>query len=242
MAASRMERSAWSFWPGSLLVGLMLTLLLLIASWLLRACAPVDAAVRVSTLETPGARATQPAPDPTGLLNASLGDAQTSGKILTAELAALQDDLRKKADQCKPALPPPALASERWEKKDLSLLKGCWQLGRDAPFTHRFANNGPSERATAKAGRICFGEDGSGSHEQTMVDSKGTWHCQAPITARFAGNGTLVTSQPTGFCKGSPPATWTAIELSCRRVSDMTALCQGADSTGRVELEFRRMP
>jgi len=241
MAAFRMERSGWSFWPGSLLVGLMLALLLLIASWLLRACAPVDAVVRVSILDTPVVPATPPAPDPTGLLKASLGDAQAGGKILTAELAALQDDLRKKAEQCKPATPPPALASERWEKKDLSLLKGCWQLGRDAPVTHHFAN-GPTERATAKAGQICFGENGSGSHEQTMVEPKGTWHCQAPITARFANNGTLVTSQPTGLCKGSPPATWAAMELSCRRVNDMTALCQAADSTGRVELEFRRAP
>jgi hypothetical protein len=241
MAAFRMERSGWSFWPGSLLVGLMLALLLLIASWLLRACAPVDAVVRVSILETPVVPATPPAPDPTGLLKASLGDAQASGKILTTELAALHDDLRKKAEQCKPATPPPALASERWEKKDLSLLKGCWQLGRDAPVTHHFAS-GPTERATAKAGQICFGENGSGSHEQTMVEPKGTWHCQAPITARFANNGTLVTSQPMGLCKGSPPATWAAMELSCRRVNDMTALCQGADSTGRVELEFRRAP
>jgi hypothetical protein len=219
----------------------MLALLLLIASWLLRACAPVDTAVRLSTLETPVSPATPPPPDTTGLLNASLGDAQASGKKLTTELAALQDDLRKKAEQCKPATPPPALASERWEKKDLSLLKGCWRLGRDAPVVHHFAN-GPTERATAKAGQICFGENGSGSHEQTIVDPKGTWHCQAPITARFANNGTLVTNQPTGLCRGSPPATWAALELSCRRVSDTTAICLAADATGRVELEFRRAP
>ena len=241
MAASRLERSGWSFWPGSLLVGLMLGLLLLIASWLLRACAPVDPTMRVSTLETRVAPAPPPAPDPTGLLNASLGDARAIGEKLTVELATLQADLRKKAEECKPASPPPALASERWEKKDLSLLNGCWQLGRDTPVAHHIAN-GPTERATAKAGRICFGENGSGSHEQTMVDPRGTWHCEAPISARFGNNGTLVASQPTGLCKGSPPATWAAMELTCRRVSDTTALCQGLDSTGRFDLEFRRVP
>ena len=236
----------WPAWPAAFLVGLMLALLVLIASWLLRACAPVDSAMNVLTLETPVAPAQPSAPDPTGLLKASLGDAQTDGKRLRTELVALQDDLRRKqAEQCRPVAPsqpPPPLASDRWEKKDLSMLKGCWQLGHDAPVSHHFAN-GPARRATAKAGQICFGNDGNGSHEQTMVDPSGTWHCKAPVTASFANNGTLVTKQPTGVCEGSPPAVWAAMQLACRRVSDATAICQGADKDGgRVDLEVRRTP
>jgi hypothetical protein len=233
--------SRWSAWLGLLLAGLMLVLLVLIASWLLRACAPVDAAVSVSTLETSAPPPPPPAPDRTGLLKASLDDAAASGKTLSIELAALQDDLRKKTEQCKPVAPPPPLAADRWDKKDLGLLKGCWQLGRDALVSHHFAR-GPTVRATAKAGQICFGDNGTGSHEQTMVDDHGTWHCKAPITASFAGNGTLVTQQPVGLCAGSPPATWATMQLACRRVNDTTAICEGSDKDGQVNLEFRRAP
>jgi hypothetical protein len=238
---TRTTVSRWSARLGVLLAGLMLVLAILIASWGLRACAPVDVAMNVSTLEMPAAPAPLPAPDPTGVLKASLGDAEASGKALSTELAALQEDLRKKTEQCKPAAAAPPLAADRWDKKDLGLLKGCWQLGRDAVVAHHIAN-GPTVRATAKAGQICFGDDGSGTHEQVMVDARGTWHCKARITASFAGDGTLHTEQPTSLCEGSPPATWAAMQLACRRVSDTTAICEGTDRDGHVDLEFRRAP
>lgn len=227
-----------SAWLGTFLAGLMLVLLTLIASWMLRACTPVDPALKVSTLETAPVTAPPPVSNPTDLLRASLAGEQNDGKRLSLQLAALQDEVRKKTEQCLPAL-----AAERWNKKDIGLLKGCWQLGRDAPVAHHFAN-GPTERATAKAGQICFGDDGTGSHEQTMVDSKGTWHCKAPITARFADDGTLEASQPKGACDGTPPAVWEALRLNCKRMNDTTALCRGVDGDGRgrVDLEFRRAP
>jgi len=230
--------SRQSAWAGTLLAGLLLVLLTLIASWLLRACAPVDPTLKVSTLEAAPLGPRPSVSDPTDRLKASLAGAQNDGKSLGLQLAALQDEVRKKTEQCRPPL-----AAERWNKKDIGLLKGCWQLGRDAAVAHHFAN-GPTERATAKAGQICFGDDGTGSHEQTMVDSKGTWHCKAPITARFADDGTLEASQPKGACDGTPPAVWDALRLNCRRVNDPTAICRGADSDGRgrVDLEFRRAP
>lgn len=227
-----------STWSGIFLFGVLLVLSVLIASWLLRACAPVDPALKVSTVEPTVVAPAVGAPAPAVPLSTALREAQANGRVLVRELAALQDDLRKKAEHCPPVV---ALPAERWDRKDLGLLKGCWQLGRDAPVEHRFAN-GPIERATAKAGQLCFGDDGTGTHEQTMVDTHGTWHCKAPITAHFAGDGTLSTEQPMGRCDGSPPATWSAIRLSCRRLNDTTALCQAADKTGRVDLEFRRAP
>ena len=221
---------------GTFLAGLMFVLSILIGSWLLRACSPIEAAVKVSVLEPNTVASSPPLPDATGRLEASLVRSEAEGKHLGLELAALQEDVRKKAEQCQPAL-----AAERWRRKDLGLLNGCWQLGRDAPVAHHFAGR-PTERAIAKAGRICFGEDGTGSHEQTMVDRRGTWHCKAPITAHFAADGTLEASQPNGVCEGSPPAVWEALQLNCQRVSDTTALCRGADRDGSVELEFRRAP
>jgi hypothetical protein len=99
-------RFAWSRWWGALLFGLLLLLALLIGSWLLRACAPVDPSTNIATQETPAPPAPPAPPDPTPLLKASLNDAQSDEKDLKAKLQALQDDLKKKVEMCKPIEPP----------------------------------------------------------------------------------------------------------------------------------------
>ncbi len=96
----------WSRFWGALLFGLMFLILLLMASWLLRACAPVDPSLSVATIETPAPPAPEPPPDPTPVLKASLDEEQASEKKLKLELAALQDDLKHKVDMCKPIEPP----------------------------------------------------------------------------------------------------------------------------------------
>ncbi len=108
-------RLGWARWLSALLFGLLLLLLLLITSWLLRACSPVDPTLNVATIETPAPPAPEAPPDPTPLLKASLDEAQGDDKRLRAELVALQADLKKKLDQCKPVelpkpLPPPVAA------------------------------------------------------------------------------------------------------------------------------------
>ncbi len=110
-------RLGWSRWLSGLLFGLLLLLLLMITSWLLRACAPVDPSLNVATLETPAPPAPEPPPDPTPLLKASLDDAQADEKKLKLELAALEQDLKGKEAMCKPpepkvaaAPPPPPVA------------------------------------------------------------------------------------------------------------------------------------
>lgn len=96
----------WSRWWGALLWGLLFLILLLMASWLLRACAPVDPSLNVAAIETPAPPAPEPPPDPTPVLKASLDDEQTAEKKLKAELASLQDDLKHKVAMCKPIEPP----------------------------------------------------------------------------------------------------------------------------------------
>jgi hypothetical protein len=96
----------WSRWLGVLLFGLLLLLLLLIASWLLRACAPVDPSMTIATHETPAPPAPPAPPDPTPVLKASLDGAQADEKKLKVQLAALEDQLRHKVEQCKPIAPP----------------------------------------------------------------------------------------------------------------------------------------
>jgi hypothetical protein len=96
----------WSRWWGALLWGLLFLLLLGFASWLLRACVPVDPSLNVATHETPAPPAPAPPPDPTPVLKASLDDAHAEEKKLKAELAALQNDIKHKVALCKPIEPP----------------------------------------------------------------------------------------------------------------------------------------
>lgn len=99
-------RLAWAPWLSALLFGLLLLLLLLITSWLLRACAPVDPSLNIATLETPAPPAPEPPPDPTPLLKASLDSEQADQDKLKAELAALEAELKDKVAMCKPIEPP----------------------------------------------------------------------------------------------------------------------------------------
>jgi len=224
-------------WWAALLFGLLLLLLLLIAAWLLRVFLRVAPTVRLSAVRLGAPAAALGAPDPIRLLKASLDDARNVEKNLKAELAARQDDLRKRLEQCKPGEPP--LPAERWSKGELDSLKGCWVLGRDLPMLHSFAD-GRKEQVTIKAGRICFDSQGGGLHEQVTIGPTARWTCKAPVTAKFWSNGTLVARQPAVICDGEPPMRWTATQLTCRRVTDDMALCQAVDKSGRTQVEFRR--
>jgi hypothetical protein len=77
-------RLGWGPWLSALLFGLLLLLLLLITSWLLRACSPVDPTLNVATHETPAPPAPEPPADPTPVLKASLDEAEADEKNLKA--------------------------------------------------------------------------------------------------------------------------------------------------------------
>ena len=100
----------WWPWLKALLLGLLLLLALIAASWLLRSCMPTPPDLNIATRETPAPPAPEPPPDPTPILKAALTDEQDNEKKLRAELASLEDDLKKKIDACKPVeviKPPP---------------------------------------------------------------------------------------------------------------------------------------
>jgi hypothetical protein len=99
-------RVGWAPWVSALLFGLLLLLLLLITSWLLRACAPVDPTLNLATLETPAPPPPEPPADPTPVLKASLDDAHADENKLKAELAALEAQIKDKLAMCKPIEPP----------------------------------------------------------------------------------------------------------------------------------------
>jgi hypothetical protein len=246
-------------WLAALLFGVLLVLTLLIASWFLRACAPWDPSMNFTAVETPAPPAPPPPPDPTPALKASLDDLQLDEKKFSAELAALQADVRNKVAQCKPVEPPkpppppvakappppppvakapPPLPADRWAQKDLGILQGCWRLGRDTQG-NMGVGGGRSETCAVKAGRICFQGDGRGERQSSAIcPGTGTIHCAAPITARFGNDNTLGTTQPAVRC--NPGATgWTGSpnSLTCRRVNDALAICRDGLN---FEYEFRR--
>jgi hypothetical protein len=97
----------WWPWLKALLLGLLLLLALIAASWLLRSCMPTPPDLNIATHETPAPPAPEPPPDPTPILKAALTDEEDNAAKLRAELASLQDDLKKKIDACKPIEPPP---------------------------------------------------------------------------------------------------------------------------------------
>ncbi|MDP3159136.1 MAG: hypothetical protein Q8N31_03910 [Reyranella sp.] len=245
----------WPRWLAALLMGLLLVLALLIASWLLRTCAAVEPSANVVMLEAEVPPSPPVPPDPTPVLKAALDDAAADGRKLAAELAALEADIKRALAQCKPVEPPPKppppkpppvaqappppppLPADRWAQKDLTMLQGCWRLGRDTRGS--LDQSGRSEMCEVKAGRICFGNNGGGERQSTSVcPSTGTITCTAPITARFGNDTTLGTTQPAVRCNPGT-AQWNGPPngLTCRRVSDTLALCRDRLN---FEYEFRR--
>ena len=75
----------WPRWLAALLMGLLLVLALLIASWFLRTCAPVEPSAEIVMREAERPPPPPAPPDPTPLLKASLDDAAADGRKLAAD-------------------------------------------------------------------------------------------------------------------------------------------------------------
>jgi hypothetical protein len=253
MSASRppySSRLGWPHWLAALLFGLMLVLLVLMASWLLRAFAPHDPLLNFTVRETIAPPAAPPPPDKTLALRASLDQTTSVGKALAGELGSLQAELSSKVASCKPIEPRELtpLQADRWAKKDMSLLKGCWVLGHDAEGWRGKLGSAEREKCTTKAARMCFDADGHGQIEGTMVcPVSGTIYCASPATAQFMNDGTFSTTSPATQCQRGPRTRTEYTTTSCRRVDDYHAMCRRTnfsqlDPPGvrPQEIEFRR--
>lgn len=102
-------------WARALLVGLLAIMLLLITSWLLRGCTPVDPAVSVFR-ESPPQRLTRsliPAGrDETAKITDQLRELQARERNLDVELASLRESVRRAVELCPPPPPPEPPPSE----------------------------------------------------------------------------------------------------------------------------------
>jgi hypothetical protein len=155
----------------------------------------------------------------------------------------------------KPPPPPPPpkpkgdLDADRWNRKDISLLEGCWRLGHNASASRYDQTTGQTIEAncTQFAGQLCFDRSGGGSRGMAMTCPSGNnFQCQASLSARFADDGTIAVNQPLAplGCNGN--IRWDPHVLTCRRADENTALCdvvqykpQGTEQ-GPAPLEFRR--
>ncbi|MCA3312595.1 MAG: hypothetical protein ING24_08245 [Roseomonas sp.] len=129
--------------------------------------------------------------------------------------------------------PPPSLPAERWERGDLGLLAGCWELGAEAAGQRTWPN-GRVEACRIPAGRICFGENGRGTRQDVFSCPSGDVTCNASLSASFSG-GVLRLTNPAGTCV--PGGTRAAETMTCTRVSDVLARCVTASGD---TLDFRR--
>jgi hypothetical protein len=231
-------------------MGLLLVFGFLLTAWFLRLFTPVSVTTTFTVTEVRSAfRSSQNLLSERDLGEA-LGRSLVEYRQLEDQLAAIEAEYRSATARCpsprsQNAEAIPALPATRWREKDLSILHGCWQLGRDAPAVR--GEVGVAQRETncvMKASRICLDNNGQGTFDELVVCPKaGAIKCTAPVAARFESSESIVLTKPQVVCTQGAPTTWLARTYSCRRVDNATALCVG--HAGRpgfpdFELEFRR--
>lgn len=133
-----------------------------------------------------------------------------------------------------PPQPPPApraaLPQEQWDRQDLAILEGCWTL-----FTGLFVGNPATGSTPVRIWRMCFNNQGAGQHTITLTDGR---RCAGPLRATFSRGALLHVTQPAA-CTGTVSVN--PSELSCRRVSDTEADCDGRNTDGsHFAGKFRR--
>lgn len=120
----------------------------------------------------------------------------------------------------------------------MSLLEGCWVLGRPSrALLHR--SDGRTVAGTQRAGEYCFGANGRGTGSAVADFTDEHVQCRAPITARFLPDGRLAIRRPRVTCN-PPHVSWGTRDSNgtdCRRVSDTELACIDDEGTKQI---FRR--
>lgn len=117
-----------------------------------------------------------------------------------------------------PPTPPPRsdLPADRWDRGDVSMLEGCWNL--DSNYTIRDVRTGRISRV--RSWRMCFDRNGRGT--QTLIYENGT-RCEAPVEGSFAGRELRLNDVDDVQCSDG---SYIYRRLAtCQRVSDTRATC-----------------
>ncbi|CAI3938185.1 unnamed protein product [Commensalibacter communis] len=128
--------------------------------------------------------------------------------------------VRSLEPQQTPKLTP--LPKEAWEKKDKSMLNGCWHLTTPLKLVAR----GTDKWTPIKIWQVCFDNSGGGNQIITTMDDI---TCQGPLSASFQGD-KLVIKQPENCKGGFNLVRGTQI---CTRSNDKEATCLYKDDDVR---------
>ncbi len=122
-----------------------------------------------------------------------------------------------------PAPPPRAdLPQDRWDRRDLAMLEGCWSL-----YTAITVFNEDGTRSSKiRSWRQCF--DGHGAGRQTIALEDGR-QCEGALAASFGQDAVLRVTEPTA-CHGTLHLSRN--ERLCRRLGDDEAECNGRTIEG----------
>lgn len=115
-----------------------------------------------------------------------------------------------------PPAPRTDLPAERWNRGDLGMLEGCWNL--DSNYTTRDVRTGRVSRV--QSWRMCFDRNGRGS--QTLIYDNGT-RCEAPVEGSFDGPNLRIRDRGDVRCTDGSYIFERFAE--CRRVNDSRAAC-----------------
>lgn len=231
-------------WLRTLLLALPLLALLLAAAWFLRDLLPADPSLALVTHEGPSAPAPPPAgPDPLPALKASLSLEQAHAKALQVEMAAIEQEIKKRIADCKPpepprppqvavAPPPPAPkpapppvqpppqqrspSDKRLRLPNTPTNDFSFLQGcwRSDPFRHE------RTQMTPGVSSYCFNANGTGQLEWRA----GRLACRTRAQARFEGSTLALRDADTTCNDGSH---WYSDQLTCQRGADNVADCSG---------------
>lgn len=112
----------------------------------------------------------------------------------------------------------PEIDSRKWERRDIGVLNGCWEL--DSNYSARHIRTG--EVTHFNQWTMCFDTDGSGTEE--MRATNGT-RCQGNVGAEFDGGGSLVISEPGNLACDDRTFIYRRV-TSCRLNARGVARCQ----------------
>jgi hypothetical protein len=161
----------------------------------------------------------------------------------TPHAAAVPPPAAPQVPPVAPVQPPPArtdLPEDRWNKHDISMLKGCWKRYTNMKLVEVRTNR----IISVKDWELCFDAGGHGT--QTITLSSGA-RCKNGLSAHFNSDNTLQFDE-LRRCVFGPPNAGLSRYLTkavCVRESDIEAICDMRHTEGPIAGEeslgqFRR--
>jgi hypothetical protein len=123
-----------------------------------------------------------------------------------------------------PPPPPKPLPQDRWDRHDLSMLRGCW----DRTSNMQLHNIHTGEIADVRSWKMCFDANGRGHQSITLNDGR---HCEQGLQARFGNSNDLQIAED-GRCEFPDDNYLLHGEMTCHRESDTEASCPRAALEG----------